>query len=633
MNLIFRWIPKGDSRRLFQFSLLFFLIHLLHHSQAVNTLFNQSQLEIKTTSGRFIGLSTHLETPHPVTCWLGIPYAEKPIGKLRYKAPIPLIVDVEQDEKKTDGSEPIQTAWDFGDACPQGASPDIPVSISEDCLSLNIYRPTQAPNQNEKVSSDSLLPILVWIHGGGLTYGSSSQYDGSTIVSDSHEMKKPIVVITINYRLNSFGFLSSDSMPVEDLSVGLQDQIAALRWIEVNAISFGGDSKKVTIWGQSAGAYSVGLLMTYLPQSQTLFRAAIMDSGGATSHPVPPVAVYDEPEFPFHVLLNYTGCDDLSKPNSTDPLECLRSLPEETLTNLTGQLTQYGRFQKQIIWNPTYKAHSWIDQRPSKKIRSGHFLQIPVIMGANQDEGTYGAIGAVPGWGDQVDHDFNRFTDMSNPTLKKPLMISTSKNQDLMTSTQSDQLLSDFISNSSVFDLRTINQTGLNQLIQLYPDQAELGAPYGTGNQTFGLPSSFKRLAAWFGDAHYEAPRRLMSSITSSRQNTYVYRFTGPRNSSESSFLGIHHSAEFGLIFNSVWYQDLTDDDKIATYALARRMRRYYINFVHDLQPGKDWPLYKPESQLVMRLDKYNSSIIKDDWRVEPMKLMNSELILDMYSV
>lgn len=625
MNLMVRWIPKGHPILFIQLHLLFLLIHAIHHGAAINTLYNQSQLEINTTSGRFIGLSTHLETPHPVTCWLGIPYAEKPIGALRYKAPIPLI------DQSQFADEPLQTAWDFGDACPQGPSPDIPVPISEDCLSLNIYRPTKPPKPRTSQSSDPLLPILVWIHGGGLTYGASSQYDGSAIVSHSHEIKKPIVVITINYRLNSFGFLASDTLPVEDLSAGLQDQIAALKWIEVNAAAFGGDSKKVTIWGQSGGAFSVGLLMTYLPQSQTLFRASIMDSGGATSHPVPPVEIYDEPEFPYHVLLNFTGCDNPTS-NAIDSLKCLRSLPEEVLTNVTGRLTQYGRFKKQIIWNPSWKNGSWINQRPSQNLKSGNFLKIPVIMGCNKDEGTFGGLGAVPSWSDQADHDFNRFTDMSNPTSQKTMILATEM-QKSKSSNESDSLLSALITNSSVFDLRTLNSTALSKLVELYPDQPEIGAPYDTGNRTFGLPSSFKRLAAWFGDAHYEAPRRLMSSITSPRQSTYVYRFTGPRNTSESSFLGIHHSAEFALIFDSGWYQDLTDEDKIATYSLARKMRTYYVNFVNDLDPGNDWPLYKPDSKLVMKLDKYNSSVIKDDWRVEPMNYMNSQPVLDMYSV
>ncbi|EGG02502.1 carboxylesterase [Melampsora larici-populina 98AG31] len=586
MNLIVRCttIPKRNPIAIIQFILLLLLIQAIHYVEAVNTLYNESQLQINTTSGRFIGLSTHLETPHPVSCWLGIPYAEKPIGPLRYKAPIPLINQTQSSES----DQPLQTAWEFGNACPQGPSPDIPVPISEDCLSLNIYKPTEpppSPKQKTFQSSHPLLPILVWIHGGGLTYGSSSQYDGSAIVSHSHGMKKPIIVITINYRLNSFGFLASDTLPVEDLSAGLQDQIAALKWIGVNAASFGGDVKNHRT--------SLELLSWTLVEQQ--------------------------------------GCNDL-KSQFMDSLDCLRSLPEKLLTNLTGKLTQYGRFQKQIIWNPTWKIGSWINQRPSKNLKSNQFLKIPVIMGCNQDEGTYGGIGAVPSWSDEVIHDFNRYIDTSDPVTQKPMILDPNQNQDL-SSNESDQLLSTFISNSSVFDLRTSNPNVLNRLIQLYPDQAELGAPYFTGNQTFGLPSSFKRLAAWFGDAHYEAPRRLMSSITSSRQPTYVYRFTGPRNTSESSFLGVHHSAEFALIFDSGWYQDLTDEDKVATYALSKKMRTYYINFVNELDPGKDWPLYKPESKLVMKLDKYNSSIIKDVWRIEAMDYMNSEEVFDMYSV
>lgn len=145
-------------------------------------LFDQ-KFHITTTSGVFTGIASHLTTSRPINAWLGIPYAEKPVGALRFKAPVPL---TNRRQKSDDGDEEeeAQTAWEFGDACPQAASHDIPVPISEDCLSLNIYRPASEKTSQGYAVPDAedenkLLPVLVWIHGGGLSYGSSAEYDGS----------------------------------------------------------------------------------------------------------------------------------------------------------------------------------------------------------------------------------------------------------------------------------------------------------------------------------------------------------------------------------------------------------------------------------------------------------------------
>ncbi|KAG0148766.1 hypothetical protein CROQUDRAFT_691971 [Cronartium quercuum f. sp. fusiforme G11] len=566
----------------------------------INDVLFDHHLQINTTSGVFTGLATHLTTSNPIDIWLGIPYAEKPIGALRFKAPIPLI---HPHQKSVIEQAPVvKTAWEFGDACPQPASSDIPVPISEDCLSLNIYRPAKPVKRPSPLTSDkgTLLPVLVWIHGGGLSYGSSAEYDGSTIVSHSHEMGKPILLITLNYRLNSYGFLNTDTLPVEDLSVGLKDQLAALSWIQVNIAAFGGDPQKVTLWGQSAGGFSVSLLMTYLTQSQRLFRAAIMDSGAPTSHTVPPVAVYDLPELPYNLLLKFTGCDESNngKATSQSSLECLRSLPTDVLTNATTKVSKYGPYPKQVsVWGPCWKNGAFVDKRPSKRLQEGDFLNMPVLMGTNKDEGTVFAIRAA------------------NDAPAEA----------------SDQYMFAYMSNSSILDFKVVDPKVYQKVAEIYPDVPKLGSPYGTGNQTFGLPSSFKRLASWFGDLHYQAPRRLWSSKTSPRQDTYVYFFNGPRNTSDPSYRGVPHSSEILLIFGRGWYQDLDDEEKVLAHRLAKKMRTYYINFVNDLNPGGDWPLYKPSSRRVMKLDKYNTMVIDDDWRVEQIAYLNSQEALDTF--
>lgn len=555
-------------------------------------IFDQERLQVNTTSGRFTGFIAHRTTAHPVDVWLGIPYAETPTGALRFKPPVPLV------NSRSSANESLQTAWKFGDACPQPASPNVPVPISEDCLSLNIFRP--ARSLRTRSSSRPLLPTLVWIHGGGLSYGTSAQYDGTTIVSHGHKIGKPILLITINYRLNSFGFLNSEALPLTDLSVGLKDQLAALEWLQVNLKAFGGNPEKVTIWGQSAGGFSVSLLMTYLPRSQSLFRAAIMDSGAPTSHTVPPVSVYDLPELPFNLLTKFTGCyqEDGLGASPEASIECLRNLPVESLMDATNAVTRYGPYPRQVsVWGPCWKTGSFIDERPSKRLQNDRFLNIPVLMGTNKDEGTLFAIGAA---------------------------LNAPKND-------SDEYFFEYMSNSSILNHEAVDSSVFREVAKLYPNDPQVGSPFGTGNQTFGFPAKFKRLAAWFGDLHYQAPRRFWASRTSRRQDTYVYYFNGPRNNSSPLYSGVPHSSEIQLIFGSGWYQDLEDDEKVVTSQLAEKMRTYYINFVHDLDPGPDWPLYKPSTRLVMKLDKYNSSVIEDDWRLEQLSYLNSQQALDTF--
>jgi para-nitrobenzyl esterase len=203
--------------------------------------------------------------------WLGIPYAEPPVGHLRFRAPRPV--------RPWPG---VREAVDFGPACPQlpGLRPKTAgPRFDEDCLTLNVWSPA---------ADDRRRPVMVWIHGGGFASGSGSAYDGALLASTGD-----IVIVTINYRLGVFGFVNfgdvlGDDAPDGDRSgdsprgfegnLGLRDQIAALRWVRDHIAAFGGDPDRVTVAGQSAGGISVSLLMLS-PAAQPLFHGAIVQSG------------------------------------------------------------------------------------------------------------------------------------------------------------------------------------------------------------------------------------------------------------------------------------------------------------------------------------------------------------------
>lgn len=182
----------------------------------------------KTLNGTYEGL--HISS-YNQDAFLGIPYAQSPLGPLRFKWPHSL----------NESFNETRSATAYGHSCYQYGSN---FSLSEDCLTLNVVRPSGYENAS--------LPVLVWIYGGGLSAGSSADpgYNLSGIVRVSQQIRKPIVAVSINYRLSMWGFLQSPEIVAEGSSnAGLLDQRMAFRWLQDNLASFGGDPSKVVIWG------------------------------------------------------------------------------------------------------------------------------------------------------------------------------------------------------------------------------------------------------------------------------------------------------------------------------------------------------------------------------------------------
>ncbi|MET9360842.1 carboxylesterase family protein [Streptomyces sp. NPDC006632] len=196
-----------------------------------------------------------------VAAFLGIPFAAPPFGEARFRAPAPAV--------PWDG---VREAHSYGASVPRAPyAPPFDALIAdegpqgEDCLNLNIWTPHPA--------SGGGLPVMVWIHGGAFANGSgsASSYDGSAFARDG------VVYVSINYRLGADGFLK---LPDRPDNRGLLDQIAALEWVRDNIEAFGGDPGQVTVFGESAGAMSIGALLS-LPRARGLFRRAILQSGAA----------------------------------------------------------------------------------------------------------------------------------------------------------------------------------------------------------------------------------------------------------------------------------------------------------------------------------------------------------------
>lgn len=210
------------------------------------------------------------EAEDGLTVFRGVPYAEAPVGDLRWKPPVPVAA--------WDG---VRDAADFGPACVQPPSRpgsiylDEPPRMDEDCLSLNIWAPEGAEN----------LPVFIWIHGGSLITGrgSADMYDGSGLA------RQGLIVVTINYRLGALGYMAHPELSAESErgisgNYGLLDQIEALRWVNANIAAFGGDPDQVTIAGESAGALSVTYLMAS-PEARGLFHRAVAQSAYMVTTP------------------------------------------------------------------------------------------------------------------------------------------------------------------------------------------------------------------------------------------------------------------------------------------------------------------------------------------------------------
>src|SRR6516164_2093529 len=205
-----------------------------------------------TTNGPVRGLATGM-----VDEFLGIPYAATPVGALRWRPPQPAA-----------SWSGVRDATQFAPHCPQPPTPFGQASMSEDCLYLNVFTPSHK-------QAGSHHPVMVWIHGGALVTGESNDYIPTKLVEDG------VTVVTINYRLGALGFLAHPALADangQSGDYGLMDQQAALRWVQRNIASFGGDPHNVTIFGESAGGLST-LSQVASPQASGLFEQAMVESG------------------------------------------------------------------------------------------------------------------------------------------------------------------------------------------------------------------------------------------------------------------------------------------------------------------------------------------------------------------
>ncbi|CAG2107546.1 unnamed protein product [Medioppia subpectinata] len=282
-----------------------------------NTMFNIEYtvcIEVNTTSGVVKGLTIDVLNTS-VDQFLAIPYAEPPVGVLRFAKPVPLRHPIQE---IIDGTE-------TGNSCYQNV-PDYMkdfvgnLTLSEDCLVLNVW--TLHMNKNS-VPKAPLKPVMFFIHGGALILGSSFQeiYNGTALATND------VVVVSINYRLGPFGFLYGDREDAPG-NMGFYDQLLALKWVRENIHKFGGDRDQITIFGESAGSWSVSVQLLS-PLSKGLFKRAIMESGAHMFNKDRDITTAPEALTEAKQLAKHFNCSQ----TPIEWLECLRQLDAEELNN------------------------------------------------------------------------------------------------------------------------------------------------------------------------------------------------------------------------------------------------------------------------------------------------------------
>lgn len=312
-------------------------------------------LSIPTDKGIVHGMQTGT-----TRAFLGIPYAAPPTGSLRWKPPQP-----------ADAWSSPRDATRLGPHCPQldFFNTGYDAASSEDCLTLNVWTPadTTAPHA-----------VMVWIHGGGFVLGGSdfSTYDGTNLSAAGN-----VVVVSLNYRLGPLGFLAHSALTAEDPahpgsgSWGMEDQRAALKWVQNNIAAFGGNPLNVTLFGESAGGISTCLHSLSTPTAG-LFHRALIESGPC-GLPLPTQA---QAETQGTQLATALGC------TSGDVLACMRGKSAQQVT--TALPLKAGFFLGPgASWGPVVDNVNWT-QQPLAAIQTGQLAKVPALLGANKDEGT-----------------------------------------------------------------------------------------------------------------------------------------------------------------------------------------------------------------------------------------------------
>nr|AQY62734.1 carboxylesterase [Pieris rapae] len=311
---------------------------------------------VRSPSGEFRGGYNVTRKGRHFETYRGIRYAEPPVGELRFQPPRPI----------THYPTPVDARSD-GPACPLPAAPTYPVD--EDCLTINVYTPLTTDRKK-------LLPVIFFIHPGGF-YVMTGRSD---LAGPHYLLDRDLVLVTINYRLGSLGFLSTGDA-VAPGNNGFKDMVAALRWVNRNIRAFGGDPDNVTVAGCSAGSISA-MLMMVSPMATGLFHRAISMSGS-------PVGKEPLPSEQRYLAVRQAELLNCPTHSSQAIVDCLKTKPWRDLGNSLNGFYEFG-FDPVGIWTaviePDFGQERFLTSQPDEAIREKKLYAVPHLVSQTQDE-------------------------------------------------------------------------------------------------------------------------------------------------------------------------------------------------------------------------------------------------------
>ena len=479
---------------------------------------------VDTKAGKIQGIKDE-----EIEIFKGIPYAERVVGDLRFKPSVPA--------KRFPG---VFFATEFGPDCPQVISPKLlgpPNPQSEpDCLNMNIWTPS---------SDHDKRPVMVWIHGGGLRSHNARPYNGQYLAKRGN-----VVVVTFNYRLNALGFSFIPGSVTAPL--GILDQITALKWVRDNIEHFGGDAENVTIFGESAGGWSVSTLLA-MPEAKGLFHRAIAQSGACNPAGFRASEGKDVSERVLsEVGIKYGDLDALRKISAYDLVDAEAKVREEKL--------------KEKHWPLTcapYIDGEYIPEHPLKLIRKGAAAEVDLLVGTNLNEST-----------SMKPDDSNNFEEVSEKGMHNWIKLV----------------------------LKTLGQN---------EDKAEsLINAYRETRKHEGFLSAQKVLDAFLTDFEFHISAiRTAEAQSIQNPNTYMYLFTWPSPFMDGKF-GAFHTCEipfvFGILDKPDW--NLFSDTSEEAKKHSEKIMDSWIAFARTGSPSHsgipDWPKYDVVKRSTMLLGK-----------------------------
>ena len=447
-------------------------------------------IEVSTKYGTLKGLTV----PFPnatgafkaVDVFLGVPFAAPPVGKRRFQAP----------EAPSPWKPSVYDATKFKSPCLQGSSMTAIFKAvnpafsgyNEDCLFLDIYAPSVKPAQ--------VFPVMVYIHGGSYSSGGSSVFGSHLLALHG------VVVVVIQYRLNLFGFMTSGDSNAPG-NYGMLDQIQALTWVKENIDAFGGNPSRVTIFGESAGATSVSLLILS-PLATGLFQQAIAESGVDFS----PFAVSTKSDGASYAkaVAAEVGC---SVEDTRDMVECMRDKRASELLNATIALNSMS--SKGIILAPVVD-NNFLPDTPKTLRKEGKFAKVKFMISFNRDDGS-----------------------TSLPFVLEPLGVNVSKGVE---SKQFQAFMKWFAS----------AMHGDTKSAALIADAMEF--QYTPWPETADPSALRQQLVNLFTDLTYSAPSHAVAAIHSHFAPVYMYEFNRrPNGISSPEWMGVRHADNVGYDF------------------------------------------------------------------------------------